>query len=131
MHPALREGRRPIAASCVQNLHPHGLNDAEFDGIFTADRPVIFAYHVYPWLIQRLTYRRTNRGNLHARGDKEETTTTPFDMVVCNDLDRFHLVQDVIDRVDAHDGWSGACSRAVVHLDMTPRSPPWVTAREH
>ncbi len=80
--------------------HPHGLPDAAFDGIFTADRPVIFAYHGYPWLIHRLTYRRTNHRNLHVRGYKEEgTTTTPFDMTVKNDLDRFHLVQDVIDRV--------------------------------
>jgi xylulose-5-phosphate/fructose-6-phosphate phosphoketolase len=80
--------------------HPHGLPDKEFDGIFTPDRPVIFAYHGYPWLIHRLTYRRTNHGNLHVRGYKEEgTTTTPFDMAVRNDMDRFHLVQDVIDRV--------------------------------
>ncbi len=80
--------------------HPHGLSDAEFDGLFTADRPVVFAYHGYPWLIHRLTYRRTNHANLHVRGYKEEgTTTTPFDMVMLNDLDRFHLVMDVIDRV--------------------------------
>ena len=80
--------------------HPHGLSDRDFDGIFTADRPVIFAFHGYPWLIHRLTYRRTNHENIHVRGYKEEgTTTTPFDMVVLNDLDRFHLVMDVIDRV--------------------------------
>ncbi|MGW0218200.1 phosphoketolase family protein [Micromonospora chokoriensis] len=80
--------------------HPHGLTDKEFDTIFTADRTVIFAYHGYPWLIHRLTYRRTNHENLHVRGYKEEgTTTTPFDMVMLNDLDRFHLVIDVIDRV--------------------------------
>src|SRR6202162_4995609 len=80
--------------------HPHGLSDAEFDALFTTDRPVIFAYHGYPWLIHRLTYRRTNHGNLHVRGYKEEgTTTTPFDMVMLNDLDRFHLVIDVINRV--------------------------------
>jgi xylulose-5-phosphate/fructose-6-phosphate phosphoketolase len=80
--------------------HPHGLADAEFDALFTEDRPVIFAYHGYPWLIHRLTYRRTNHHNLHVRGYKEEgTTTTPFDMVMLNDLDRFHLVIDVIDRV--------------------------------
>ncbi|MEU3117292.1 phosphoketolase family protein [Micromonospora chalcea] len=80
--------------------HPHGLPDNEFDTIFTRDRPVIFAYHGYPWLIHRLTYRRTNHENLHVRGYKEEgTTTTPFDMVMLNDLDRFHLVIDVIDRV--------------------------------
>jgi len=80
--------------------HPHGLRDAEFDEVFTKDRPVIFAYHGYPWLIHRLTYRRTNHPNIHVRGYKEEgTTTTPFDMVMLNDLDRYHLVMDVIDRV--------------------------------
>jgi xylulose-5-phosphate/fructose-6-phosphate phosphoketolase len=80
--------------------HPHGLSDKDFDVLFTRDKPVIFAYHGYPWLIHRLTYRRTNHDNLHVRGYKEEgTTTTPFDMVVLNDLDRFHLVGDVIDRV--------------------------------
>jgi xylulose-5-phosphate/fructose-6-phosphate phosphoketolase len=80
--------------------HPHGCTDSEFDALFTPDKPVIFAYHGYPWLIHRLTYRRTNHDNLHVRGYKEEgTTTTPFDMVVRNDLDRFHLVMDVIDRV--------------------------------
>jgi xylulose-5-phosphate/fructose-6-phosphate phosphoketolase len=80
--------------------HPHGMSDGEFDAMFTADRPVIFAYHGYPWLIHRLTYRRHGHGNLHVRGYKEEgTTTTPFDMVMLNDLDRFHLVMDVIDRV--------------------------------
>jgi xylulose-5-phosphate/fructose-6-phosphate phosphoketolase len=82
--------------------HPHGLSDKDFDAIFTKDRPVIFAFHGYPWLIHRLTYRRTNHVNLHVRGYKEEgTTTTPFDMVVLNDLDRFHLAGDVIDRVPA------------------------------
>ncbi|MFB8792330.1 MAG: phosphoketolase family protein [Potamolinea sp.] len=80
--------------------HPHGLSDKDFDTIFTTDKPIIFAYHGYPWLIHRLTYRRTNHKNLHVRGYKEEgTTTTPFDMVVLNDLDRFHLAGDVIDRV--------------------------------
>jgi xylulose-5-phosphate/fructose-6-phosphate phosphoketolase len=80
--------------------HPHGLSDKDFDALFTTDRPVVFAFHGYPWLIHRLTYRRTNHTNLHVRGYKEEgTTTTPFDMVVLNDLDRFHLVMDVIDRV--------------------------------
>ncbi len=80
--------------------HPHGLSDREFDTLFTTDKPVIFAYHGYPWLIHRLTYRRTNHHNIHVRGYKEEgTTTTPFDMVMLNDLDRFHLVMDVIDRV--------------------------------
>jgi xylulose-5-phosphate/fructose-6-phosphate phosphoketolase len=80
--------------------HPHGLSDREFDSLFTKDRPVVFAYHGYPWLIHRLTYRRRNHANLHVRGYKEEgTTTTPFDMVMLNDLDRFHLVIDVIDRL--------------------------------
>jgi xylulose-5-phosphate/fructose-6-phosphate phosphoketolase len=80
--------------------HPHGLSGSDFDTLFTTDKPVIFAFHGYPWLIHRLTYRRTNHANLHVRGYKEEgTTTTPFDMVVLNELDRFHLVCDVIDRV--------------------------------
>jgi xylulose-5-phosphate/fructose-6-phosphate phosphoketolase len=80
--------------------HPHGLSHPEFDALFTTNRPVIFAYHGYPWLIHRLAYRRTNHDNLHVRGYKEEgTVTTPFDMVVRNDIDRFHLVMDVIDRV--------------------------------
>ncbi len=80
--------------------HPHGLSDAEFDALFTTSRPVIFAYHGYPWLIHRLTYRRSNHANMHVRGYKEEgTTTTPFDMVMLNDLDRFHLVMDAVDRV--------------------------------
>ncbi|MGH3023962.1 MAG: phosphoketolase family protein [Gaiellaceae bacterium] len=83
-----------------ESEHPHGLSDREFDSLFTDDRPIVFAYHGYPWLIHRLTYRRTNHRNLHVRGYKEEgTTTTPFDMVMLNDLDRFHLVMDVIDRV--------------------------------
>ncbi|HWB83169.1 MAG TPA: hypothetical protein VG675_03440, partial [Bryobacteraceae bacterium] len=80
--------------------HPHGLSDREFDSIFTADKPIVFAFHGYPWLIHRLTYRRTNHANLHVRGYKEEgTTTTPFDMTVRNDLDRYHLAGDVLDRV--------------------------------
>jgi xylulose-5-phosphate/fructose-6-phosphate phosphoketolase len=83
-----------------QREHPHGLSDKEFDSLFTTDKPIIFAFHGYPWLIHRLTYRRTNHKNLHVRGYKEEgTTTTPFDITVLNDLDRFHLVMDVIDRV--------------------------------
>jgi xylulose-5-phosphate/fructose-6-phosphate phosphoketolase len=82
-----------------ESEHPHGLSDAQFDALFTSSQPVIFAYHGYPWLIHRLTYRRTNHHNIHVRGYKEEgTTTTPFDMVMLNDLDRFHLVADVIDR---------------------------------
>jgi xylulose-5-phosphate/fructose-6-phosphate phosphoketolase len=80
--------------------HPHGLSDPDFDMLFTRDKPVIFAYHGYPWLIHRLTYRRTNHNNLHVRGFKEEgTITTPFDMTVLNDMDRYHLVMDVIDRL--------------------------------
>lgn len=80
--------------------HPHGLSDKDFDSIFTPDKPIVFAFHGYPWLIHRLTYRRTNHHNLHVRGYKEEgTTTTPFDMVVLNELDRFSLVDDAIDRV--------------------------------
>ena len=88
--------------------HPHGMSDAEFDALFTTDKPVIFAYHGYPWLIHRLTYRRHGHDNLHVRGYKEEgTTTTPFDMVMLNDLDRFHLVMDAIDRVPGLAGSAG------------------------
>jgi xylulose-5-phosphate/fructose-6-phosphate phosphoketolase len=80
--------------------HPHGLPDSQFDALFTVDRPVVFAYHGYPWLIHRLTYRRRGHAGWHVRGYIEEgTTTTPFDMVMLNDMDRFHLVMDVIDRV--------------------------------
>jgi len=83
--------------------HPNGLSDREFDALFTTDKPIIFAFHGYPWLIHRLTYRRANHKNLHVRGYKEEgTTSTPFDMAVMNDLDRFHLVADVIDRIPLH-----------------------------
>jgi xylulose-5-phosphate/fructose-6-phosphate phosphoketolase len=97
--------------------HPHGLPDTEFDSLFTKTRPIVFAYHGYPWLIHRLTYRRTNHGNLHVRGYKEEgTTTTPFDMVMLNDLDRFHLVTDVIDRVP-----SLAATAAHLRQEMSDR----------
>jgi len=86
--------------------HPHGLNDRDFDSLFTAGKPIVFAFHGYPWLIHRLTYRRTNHGNLHVRGYKEEgTTTTPFDMTVLNDLDRFHLAVDVVDRLPRLQPW--------------------------
>ncbi len=100
-----------------EDEHPHGMSNAEFDALFTTSRPVIFAYHGYPWLIHRLTYRRTNHESLHVRGFKEEgTTTTPFDMVMLNDLDRYHLVMDVIDRVP------GLASRAGhVRQDMSDR----------
>lgn len=84
-----------------QSEHPHGMTDHEFDALFTTDKPIIFAYHGYPWLIHRLAYRHANHSQLHVRGFKERgTTTTPFDMVMLNDLDRFHLVMDVIDRVE-------------------------------
>jgi xylulose-5-phosphate/fructose-6-phosphate phosphoketolase len=95
--------------------HPHGLSNRDFDTLFTTDKPIIFANHGYPWLIHRLTYRRTNHKNLHVRGYKEEgTTTTPFDMVVRNDLDRFHLVSDVIDRVPKL-GYIAAYIKQMVH----------------
>lgn len=94
--------------------HPHGLSDKDFDALFTVDKPIIFAYHGYPWLIHRLTYRRTNHKNLHVRGYKEEgTTTTPFDMVVRNDLDRFHLVRDVADRVASIGARAGYLKQAM------------------
>ena len=107
--------------------HPHGMSDAEYDALFTPDKPVIFAYHGYPLLIHRLTYRRTGHDNLHVRGYKEEgTTTTPFDMLVRNDMDRFHLVMDVIDRVP------GLGPRAVVlrqaMADARSRHAEWIVA---
>ena len=95
-----------------QTEHPHGLSDTDFDELFTKDKPVIFAFHAYPWLIHRLTYRRTNHGNFHVRGYKEEgTITTPFDMTVLNDLDRFHLVMDA-DRPPAADRRQGRLPEA-------------------
>jgi xylulose-5-phosphate/fructose-6-phosphate phosphoketolase len=95
--------------------HPHGLTDAAFDALFTTERPIVFAYHGYPWLIHRLTYRRRNHGNLHVRGYIEEgTTTTPFDMVMRNDLDRYHLVMDVIDRVPGLADRAGEVRQAMV-----------------
>jgi xylulose-5-phosphate/fructose-6-phosphate phosphoketolase len=108
--------------------HPHGLPDADFDALFTRDRPIIFAYHGYPWLIHRLTYRRTNHDNLHVRGYKEEgTTTTPFDMVVLNDMDRFHLVKDVIDRVKS----LGAAGVRLRQLMDDKRAAHYSYIREH
>jgi xylulose-5-phosphate/fructose-6-phosphate phosphoketolase len=96
-----------------QHEHPHGLSDNEFDALFTKDKPIVFAFHGYPWLIHRLAYRRTNHANLHVRGYKEEgTTTTPFDMTVINDLDRFHLVLDVLARTPRLEGHAGAKSVA-------------------
>jgi xylulose-5-phosphate/fructose-6-phosphate phosphoketolase len=108
--------------------HPHGISDAEFDSLFTTDKPVVFAYHGYPWLIHRLTYRRHNHDNLHVRGYKEEgTTTTPFDMVVMNEMDRYHLVIDVIDRVPG----LGATA-AYLRQDMADRLVrQWNYTREH
>jgi xylulose-5-phosphate/fructose-6-phosphate phosphoketolase len=102
--------------------HPHGLSDREFDTLFTSDRPVIFAYHGYPLLIHRLTYRRTNHGNIHVRGYKEEgTTTTPFDMVMLNDLDRFHLVIDVLDRVPGLEPGSATLRQQMVDARLDAR----------
>ena len=94
--------------------HPHGLSDCDFDIMFTTDKPIVFAFHGYPWLIHRLTYRRNNHKNLHVRGYKEEgTTTTPFDMCVLNDIDRFHLVMDVIDRVPLRGSRSAYAKQAM------------------
>jgi xylulose-5-phosphate/fructose-6-phosphate phosphoketolase len=108
--------------------HPHGLSDAEFDSLFTHGKPIVFAYHGYPWLIHRLTYRRTNHANLHVRGYKEEgTTTTPFDMVMLNDLDRFHLVIDVIDRVPGLADRAGHVRQHMEELRLSARA----YTREH
>jgi xylulose-5-phosphate/fructose-6-phosphate phosphoketolase len=103
--------------------HPHGLTNAEFDSLFTTNRPIIFAYHGYPWLIHRLTYRRTNHDNLHVRGFKEEgTTTTPFDMVMMNDLDRFKLVMDVIDRVPGLSDSAGGLRQEMLDRRLMARA---------
>jgi xylulose-5-phosphate/fructose-6-phosphate phosphoketolase len=105
--------------------HPHGMTDPAFDALFTTDRPVIFAYHGYPWLIHRLTYRRTNHHNFHVRGYKEEgTTTTPFDMLVRNDMDRFQLVIDVIDRVPGLGSRAARVRQAM--LDERARHRAWI-----
>ena len=103
--------------------HPHGMPDAEFDALFTTDRPIIFAYHGYPSLIHRLTYRRTNHDNMHVRGYNEEgTVTTPFDMVMLNDLDRFHLVMDVIDRVPGLGSRAASVRQAMVDRRISSRA---------
>jgi len=103
--------------------HPHGLSDAEFDALFTQDRPVIFAYHGYPWLIHRLAYRRANHANLHVRGYKEEgTVTTPFDMAVRNDIDRYHLVMDVIDRVPSLGATAALLRQDMIDARMDARA---------
>jgi xylulose-5-phosphate/fructose-6-phosphate phosphoketolase len=108
--------------------HPHGLPDREFDGLFTPDKPVIFAYHGYPMLIHRLTYRRTNHANIHVRGYKDEgTTTTPFEMVAMNDMDRFHLVMDVIERVPG----LGATAARLHQLMVDKRIENRAYTREH
>ncbi|MFJ9656097.1 phosphoketolase family protein [Streptomyces microflavus] len=117
-----------LARLTPQEEHPHGMPDADFDALFTPDKPVVFAYHGYPWLIHRLTYRRTGHANLHVRGYKEEgTTTTPFDMVVRNDLDRYRLVMDVIDRVPGLAVRAAAVRQEMA--DVRLRHHAWV--REH
>ena len=111
-----------------EDEHPHGLSHRDFDAIFTTDRPIVFAYHGYPWLIHRLTYRRTNHDNMHVRGYKEEgTVTTPFDMVMRNDLDRFHLAMDVIDRVPKLGSSVAALRQDLVDARLLART----YAREH
>ena len=111
-----------------ESEHPHGLSDREFDSIFTTDKPIIFAYHGYPWLIHRLTYRRSNHDQLHVRGFKERgTTTTPFDMVMLNDLDRFHLVMDVIDRVEGLGARAAGLRQEMVDARLSARG----YTREH
>ncbi len=111
-----------------ESEHPHGLPDREFDALFGQDTPVIFAYHGYPWLIHRLTYRRANHAHVHVRGFKERgTTTTPFDMVMLNDLDRFHLVTDVIDRVDGLAARAAVLRQRMVDARLAAR----IYTREH
>ncbi len=111
MEPPLSGGRRRRVEAGLAEVGG-GTRDRDFDSLFTTDKPIVFAFHGYPWLIHRLSYRRTNHKNLHVRGYKEEgTTTTPFDMVVLNDLDRFHPVADVIDRVP------GLAPRAAAYSD--------------
>jgi xylulose-5-phosphate/fructose-6-phosphate phosphoketolase len=108
--------------------HPHGMPDREYDALFGTDVPVIFAFHGYPWLVHRLTYRRNNHRHLHVRGFKERgTTTTPFDMVLLNDLDRFHLVMDVLDRVPGLGATTGHLRQDMV--DARARARDWT--RDH
>jgi xylulose-5-phosphate/fructose-6-phosphate phosphoketolase len=115
-----------------ESEHPHGLSDYEFDALFTTERPVVFAYHGYPWLIHRLTYRRTNHDNLHVRGYKEEgTTTTPFDMVMLNDLDRYHLVMDVIDRVPGLVGSAGRLRQDMEDRRLAARASTRELGEDH
>ncbi len=112
--------------------HPHGLSDPEFDALFTADRPVIFAFHGYPWLVHRLTYRRTNHHNIHVRGYKENgTTTTPFDMVMLNDLDRYHLAMDVIDRVPGLSPRAAGVRQAMADARLRAREWTRVHGEDH
>jgi xylulose-5-phosphate/fructose-6-phosphate phosphoketolase len=111
-----------------ESEHPHGLPDRDYDALFTTDRPVIFAHHGYPWLIHRRTYCRTGHDHMHVRGYKEEgTTTTPFDMLVLNDIDRYHLVMDVIDRVPGLGSRAAAVRQHMV--DTRHRHRLWT--REH
>ncbi|MDF2750376.1 MAG: xpkA [Gaiellaceae bacterium] len=115
-----------------ESEHPHGLSDADFDALFTTSRPIVFAYHGYPWLIHRLTYRRRNHGNLHVRGYKEEgTTTTPFDMVMLNDLDRYHLVVDVIDRVPGLAGKASHLRQEMTDRRLEARAWTRVSGEDH
>ncbi|MGA9858961.1 MAG: phosphoketolase family protein [Solirubrobacteraceae bacterium] len=114
-----------------ESEHPHGLPDAEFDALFTTSRPVIFAYHGYPWLIHRLTYRRANHHDIHVRGYKEEgTTTTPFDMVMLNDLDRYHLVMDVIDRVPGLGGRAAGLRQEMADARLRARAHTRATGED-
>jgi xylulose-5-phosphate/fructose-6-phosphate phosphoketolase len=111
--------------------HPHGMSDREFDTVFTTDRPIVFAYHGYPMMIHKLAYRRTNHGSLHVRGYKEEgTTTTPFDMVMLNDLDRYHLVMDVIDRVPGLGSRAARLRQAMIDARHTARAHTRATGED-
>ena len=118
-----RRKRRRSDAADRREEHPHGMSNREFDALFTTNKPIVFAFHGYPWLIHRLTYRRTNHPNLHVRGFIEEgTTTTPFDMVMLNNLDRFHLVMDVIDRVPGLADRAGGLRQEMVDKRLAARA---------